>query len=237
MKSSGRHFVPLFYRIDTPIGLGSVPVMTIGYHRGCLRPPVALVLPKRALDRRMFDKRAGCVETCSGNLAKESVCITSSAPPTSQPRPAFPRNAAGYRRFALSDRSVGAVHSGWGLCELDAGGHIDLHVQSFEKSFYVLAGNPALILDGRGYRLSPGACGVIPGRHEARVARPDVGQRALDRHERAVPEGREFRRTTPISSGRRRQSRSRTTTSATSRRGTFSGWARTTSRSIPCAPV
>ena len=54
------------------------------------------------------------------------------------------------------------MHSGWGLSELDAGGHIDLHVQSFEKSFYVLAGNPALILDGRGYRLSPGACGVIP---------------------------------------------------------------------------
>jgi quercetin dioxygenase-like cupin family protein len=57
---------------------------------------------------------------------------------------------------------VGAVHSGWGLCELDAGGHIDLHVQSFEKSFFVVAGNPALILDGRGYRLSPGACGLIP---------------------------------------------------------------------------
>ena len=79
-----------------------------------------------------------------------------------QPRPAFPRNAAGYRRFALSDRSVGAVHSGWGLTELDAGGHLNLHIQSFEKSFYVLAGNPALILDGRGYRLSPGACGLIP---------------------------------------------------------------------------
>ena len=26
----------------------------------------------------------------------------------------------------------------------------------------VLAGNPAQILDGRGYRLSPGACGLIP---------------------------------------------------------------------------
>ena len=36
------------------------------------------------------------------------------------------------------------------------------HLQSFEKSFYVLAGNPVLILDGRGFRLSPGACGLIP---------------------------------------------------------------------------
>jgi hypothetical protein len=52
-----------------------------------------------------------------------------------KPTPAFPKHATGYRRFALSDRSVGAVHTGWGLCELDAGGRIDLHVQSFEKSF------------------------------------------------------------------------------------------------------
>ena len=57
---------------------------------------------------------------------------------------------------------MGAVHTGWGLCELDAGGRVDLHVQSFEKSFFVLSGNPALILDGRGYRLSAGACGLIP---------------------------------------------------------------------------
>jgi len=63
---------------------------------------------------------------------------------------AFPRHSAGYRRFALSDRSIGAVHSGWGLCEMDAGGHLDTHLQSFEKSFYVLSGTPALILDGRG---------------------------------------------------------------------------------------
>ena len=79
-----------------------------------------------------------------------------------KPAPAFPRNAAGYRRFTLSDRSVGAVHTGWGFCEVDAGGRIDLAMHSFEKSFFVLAGNPTLILDGRGYRLSPGACGLIP---------------------------------------------------------------------------
>jgi quercetin dioxygenase-like cupin family protein len=75
---------------------------------------------------------------------------------------AFPRHSSGYRRFSLSDRSVGAVHTGWGLSELDAGGKIDLAIASFEKSFYVLAGDPTLILDGRGHRLSPGACGVIP---------------------------------------------------------------------------
>ena len=59
-----------------------------------------------------------------------------------KPTTAFPSHSTGYRRFALSTRDVGAVHSGWGLCELDAGGHLDLHMQSFEKSFYVLAGHP-----------------------------------------------------------------------------------------------
>lgn len=78
------------------------------------------------------------------------------------PATAFSNHGAGYRRFALSDRSIGAVHSGWGLCEMDAGGHLDTHIQSFEKSFYVLEGNPVLILDGRGHRLEPGACGLIP---------------------------------------------------------------------------
>ena len=39
-----------------------------------------------------------------------------------QPTPAFPSESSGYRRFSLSDRDCGAVHSGWGMCELDAGG-------------------------------------------------------------------------------------------------------------------
>ena len=78
------------------------------------------------------------------------------------PAPAFAGNSDRYRRCALSDRSVGAVHTGWGLCEMDAGGHLDSHIQSFEKSFYVKRGNPVLILDGRATRLEPGACGLIP---------------------------------------------------------------------------
>jgi quercetin dioxygenase-like cupin family protein len=35
-------------------------------------------------------------------------------------------------------------------------------LHSFEESFYVLEGSPALVLDGRGYLLRPGACGVVP---------------------------------------------------------------------------
>jgi quercetin dioxygenase-like cupin family protein len=79
-----------------------------------------------------------------------------------RPASAFPENSTGYRRFSLSDRDCGAVHSGWGLCELDGGGHVDQHLQSFEKSFYVLEGHPVLQLDNRAWRLEPGACGLIP---------------------------------------------------------------------------
>ena len=51
---------------------------------------------------------------------------------------------------------------GLGLCVLGVGGHVDSHVHSFEESFFVLEGEPTLVLDGRAYPLLPGACGVVP---------------------------------------------------------------------------
>jgi len=77
-----------------------------------------------------------------------------------RPKPAFSAEASGYRRVSLSDRDCGAVHSGWGMCELDAKGHVNQHLQSFEKSFYGLEGKPVLILENRAFRLAPGACGA-----------------------------------------------------------------------------
>lgn len=76
--------------------------------------------------------------------------------------PAYPGNSKRYTRCSVVDGSVGSVHMGVGLCALEAGGRIDTHVHSFEESFYVLEGEPTLILDGRGYSLLPGACGLIP---------------------------------------------------------------------------
>ncbi|TAK49069.1 MAG: cupin domain-containing protein [Xanthobacteraceae bacterium] len=57
---------------------------------------------------------------------------------------------------------MGATHTGLGLCALEAKGHVDTHVQSFEEFFYVTQGEPTLILDGRSYPLVPGSCGVVP---------------------------------------------------------------------------
>jgi quercetin dioxygenase-like cupin family protein len=67
-----------------------------------------------------------------------------------------------FGRCVLVDRSAGSVHMGVGLCALESGGRVDTHLHSFEESFYILEGQPTLVLDGRAYTLLPGACGLIP---------------------------------------------------------------------------
>lgn len=75
--------------------------------------------------------------------------------------PALPGRSAGLTRAALIGGHTGSTHTGLTLIEL-ADGHVDTHLHSFETSFYVLSGEPAVYLDGRGVRLKPGACGAIP---------------------------------------------------------------------------
>jgi quercetin dioxygenase-like cupin family protein len=75
---------------------------------------------------------------------------------------AYISHSAQFARCSLVDRSVGSVHMGFGLCSLGTGGRIDTHFHSFEESFYVMSGEPTLVLDGRGFRLAPGTCGVVP---------------------------------------------------------------------------
>jgi quercetin dioxygenase-like cupin family protein len=79
-----------------------------------------------------------------------------------RPALAYEGHGVGFARAPLVDRACGSVHTGLGLCQLDAGGQIDTHVHSYEESFYVLEGEPTLILDCHGYKLAPGACGLIP---------------------------------------------------------------------------
>lgn len=77
-------------------------------------------------------------------------------------KPAYAGHSRSFSRCSVVDHSAGSVHMGVGLCALNAGGRIDSHLHSFEESFYVTEGKPTLILDGRGYPLAPGACGLIP---------------------------------------------------------------------------
>ena len=98
-----------------------------------------------------------------------------------KPRPAYPDASAGFARYSLVDREAGSVHMAVGICSLDPQGSVDEHLHSFEESFFVLEGSPVLVLDGRGYRLSPGACGVVPvGVQHAWLERDGDGARWID---------------------------------------------------------
>jgi quercetin dioxygenase-like cupin family protein len=74
----------------------------------------------------------------------------------------YPGASNGFARCSLVDAAAGSVHMAVGLCALEAHGSVDEHLHSFEESFYVLEGSPVLALDGRAYRLLPGACGLVP---------------------------------------------------------------------------
>ena len=98
-----------------------------------------------------------------------------------RPRPAYPDASAGFARCSVVDAAAGSVHMAVGVCILDAHGSIDEHLHSFEESFYVLEGSPVLLLDGRAYRLRPGACGVVPvGVQHAWVGPDDDAARWID---------------------------------------------------------
>jgi quercetin dioxygenase-like cupin family protein len=75
--------------------------------------------------------------------------------------PSVPGHTAGARRARLLGGHTGTTHTGLTLVEFDDG-HIDVHLHSFETTFYVLEGEPILYLDGHAVRLRPGACGAIP---------------------------------------------------------------------------
>ncbi|MFD6287075.1 cupin domain-containing protein [Streptomyces sp. NPDC060205] len=71
-------------------------------------------------------------------------------------------HSRGFTSQILVDGSAGAVHMRVLCNHLAAGGAIDPHIHSYEESFFVLEGNPILILDGRAIQLAPGSTGVIP---------------------------------------------------------------------------
>jgi quercetin dioxygenase-like cupin family protein len=78
------------------------------------------------------------------------------------PKPEYVGHSTGFMRASLVDGSAGAVHTALGLCVLEPNGSVDTHLHSFEEFFYVVEGNPTIILDGHAHELLPGACGVVP---------------------------------------------------------------------------
>lgn len=70
--------------------------------------------------------------------------------------------AAGYRRWTVVGEAAGAVHTGFGVCELDPGGSVPAHVHSFEESFHMLSGSAILTTPDGSFRVSEGDYGVLP---------------------------------------------------------------------------
>jgi quercetin dioxygenase-like cupin family protein len=70
-------------------------------------------------------------------------------------------HSVGFSRASLVSGATGSVHMGLGISALGRG-RVELHVHSYEESFYVLDGTPCLHLGGHDVRLRPGACGVVP---------------------------------------------------------------------------
>jgi quercetin dioxygenase-like cupin family protein len=74
--------------------------------------------------------------------------------------------ATGIRRWSTIDEQagapVGAVHTGFGICELEPGGALPGHVHSFEQSFFMLEGEAVLTTPEGAFRFGPDDYGLVP---------------------------------------------------------------------------
>ncbi|GAA2630157.1 cupin domain-containing protein [Streptomyces vastus] len=71
-------------------------------------------------------------------------------------------HSSGFRRRTVVDEADGAVHSGFGLCELAPDGAIGAHVNAYEESFHVLSGTVILDVPEGSYLLEEGDYGLLP---------------------------------------------------------------------------
>jgi mannose-6-phosphate isomerase-like protein (cupin superfamily) len=72
------------------------------------------------------------------------------------------QSAAKYRRWTVVDQPAGALHTGFGVCELGPDGSVPTHVHSFEESFFVTEGNGTVRTAEGAFRVSAGDYGLLP---------------------------------------------------------------------------
>jgi quercetin dioxygenase-like cupin family protein len=70
-------------------------------------------------------------------------------------------HSKGFSRSTLVGEA-NAVHTGFGVCDLEPNGSVDWHVHAYEESFFVLSGKAVLETDDGAFLLRPGDYGVIP---------------------------------------------------------------------------
>src|SRR5262245_19566629 len=68
----------------------------------------------------------------------------------------------GLTRARLIGPAQGSVHTDLAVSQLNPGGSVETHIHSFELAAYVLAGSPALLLNGQPWRLRPGDFALMP---------------------------------------------------------------------------
>ena len=72
-------------------------------------------------------------------------------------------HVSGYARWSMIDHTTpGAVHTGFGVSHLAADGRVQVHVHSFEESFYVLDGTLTMRLGDETTELPAGSFVCVP---------------------------------------------------------------------------
>lgn len=74
----------------------------------------------------------------------------------------YEAKSSGFGRKTYVDHSMGSVHMGTGICQLEAGGHIQHHLHAFEESFYILDGALLCQIGDAAYEVGPGHYALIP---------------------------------------------------------------------------
>jgi quercetin dioxygenase-like cupin family protein len=78
------------------------------------------------------------------------------------PPGALAPDSVGLTRWSVVGDDSAAVHTGFALCHLEAGGRVPAHVHSFEESVYVLEGEVVLVTPEATVRLRPGDYALVP---------------------------------------------------------------------------
>ena len=68
----------------------------------------------------------------------------------------------GYRRWTVVNEDAGAVHTGFGIGEMEPGGRLDWHVHSYEESLYVVDGEVVLFTSETAVLLGAGDYALVP---------------------------------------------------------------------------
>jgi mannose-6-phosphate isomerase-like protein (cupin superfamily) len=92
-----------------------------------------------------------------GHLIRQAGALELAAPTTG-----WASAATGYRRGVAVGEDDHAVHTGFMISELDAGGSLPWHVHSFEESCYVVFGDAVIDTAEGSFRISEGGYGVVP---------------------------------------------------------------------------